>query len=137
VGRSRADAALDDVQTDVDLLADVLTAGAARPEVAAIIRPDLPAILRATLAGARVPGPLGASDRASVVKMAGLPMAGPKDDGTASKARLASIADRLERATGMQARLVESALAADHGHADGTGDGSDASEAAESLRFVE
>ncbi len=103
---------------------DALIGHSTRREVAEILRPDLEGALQAMIAGAHIVGSAGMGERATLMRLAGLPLDRPKgeSDAAASKDRLAALAARLERATGMQAKLVESALVADHGHASGTVD---------------
>ena len=132
---SRSDDLLALVQADLPAVMDRLVAQSSRPEVAELLRADLEGALRAMIASAYVAGPAGMGERANLFKLAGLPLDRPKGDGAASKDRLASIAERLERAAGMRAKMVEAARAADFGHGSGTGEGAASAEAPESLRF--
>lgn len=132
---SRSDDLLGLVTADVEALADRLVAASSRPEVAAIVRPDLPKILQAMIAGAHVAGPAGMGERANLFRLAGLPTERPKGEDDTTKDRLRDVAARLEKAAGMRARLVEVALQPASGHADDTAEGAEAMEAPESLGF--
>lgn len=120
---------------DVEALADALVAKADRPEVAQLLRPDLPDMLRAMLVGAKVPGSFGMGERSALFRMAGLPVERSKAEGDSDKARLNDVAGRLERAIGMQARLVEAHVTRPSGQESVTAEGGAQPEPPESLRF--
>lgn len=114
---SRSDDLLEGVATDVEALADRLVASSLRPEVAALVRPDLPDALRAMIAGAKVVGPAGQGERANLLKLAGLPVqaAAGKEGDASTQDRLARLGSRIEEALARSAQAQRRVLGAEDG----------------------
>lgn len=121
------------VLSDLEGLADRVVAISTRPEIALALRPDLPAILAASIRTAQLPGPMGMGERATIMRLAGVKLddkggKGGKDEQIATLDRIAT---RLERASGMRAKVVDQA----DRHDDDTAEGAEAPKAAGNLTF--
>ena len=123
------------VLSDLEALADRVVAISGRPEIAQALRPDLPAILAASIRTAQLPGPMGMGERATIMRLAGVKLDDNKGGGKGGKdeqiATLDRIAARLERASGMRARVVDAA----ERHDDDTAGEAEGAKAASGLAF--
>lgn len=98
---------------DFEALADRVVANAANPAEAALLRPVLPAVLRAQVEGASRSGAGGTADRAALWKLLALPFAA--SEGAKKVATNGSLTDRLVAAQARKERRLGAETATPQG----------------------
>lgn len=89
---------------DLEALADRVVANAGNPTEAAMLRPILPAVLKAMVEGASRSGPGGTADRTALWKLLALPFAA--SEGGKKQATNGTLTDRLTSALARKERSL-------------------------------